>query len=184
MVLLRRREREQRELKLKVMKALLLVRSHIARLNLHIHRLERRKSLAERWAREALLLGEREAAGKLDEELRYVDGILATLIKVKYVLERASLRLETAAELGAVRANLLPVKTALAKLREEGVTAMPEIGAMLTEVDNALSEILAVTRGLDGEGYGTVPAASLSEEARRIMEEAEGVAKKASRHPR
>lgn len=177
-MVLRRRRYSQRDLRLKITKALLLVRSYVARLSMHVSRLDKRKSLIEKRVKEALLLGDEALALKLNEELRYVESILASLTRVKFILEYASLRLETITELNAAYANLLSVKTAIAKLRESDVTAMPEIGAMLAEVDNMFSDILA---------YTFVPSESLdaayaeaSEEAKRVLREAEELAKRAS----
>jgi division protein CdvB (Snf7/Vps24/ESCRT-III family) len=104
-----------------------------------------------------------------DESLK---PMLQKVLYLQAVLEIASIRLETLADIGLVASEDLSVlKRVVTDLRNTEGLVMPAISSMLTDLDNMISQIASAS------GIELAPSSPIVEEhARKILQEAQTVA--------
>lgn len=88
----------------------------------------------------------RERATICANELAEVRKLLNMLAQTQLAIERIILRLETIRELSGIMVDLLPALRNLKSLTERLVRVMPEMARELENVNDSISETLAVTR--------------------------------------
>lgn len=144
------------------------IKSALSRVKAYIDRLnEKDRELFEK-AVEALIRRDEVHAKMYVNEVAEIRKIAKQLLMVEYVLEQASLRLETIMILGQAFGDIAPVvsivKDAGSLLR--GIA--PDIWIELTMAANDLSTVLAAT----GVDLSSETSISLSQEAKKIFEAA------------
>jgi len=107
------------------------------------------------------------------------EGLLSLLDKAERLLEYISVKLEVYAATGiAANETLGKVSRAADTLRSLAPAMPPQTAALLMEVEESLRSILAIEGiPLLESGLPENPPATLSKEAREVLDEAEAVAK-------
>jgi division protein CdvB (Snf7/Vps24/ESCRT-III family) len=107
---------------------------------------------------------------RVGAEQEHVGRLVRMLTKLQLALEAISLRLETLAVTSALSVEeLSAVREAVRMLEREFSTVVPGIKSVVQEIENAVTEVAALA-GLELE---TSSSSSISELARRILDEAE-----------
>ncbi|WFO75277.1 hypothetical protein J4526_09485 [Desulfurococcaceae archaeon MEX13E-LK6-19] len=144
------------------------IKSALSRVKAYIDRLnEKDKELFEK-AVEALIKRDEVHAKMYVNEVAEIRKIAKQLLMVEYVLEQASLRLETIMILGQAFGDIAPVVSIIKDAGSLLRGIAPDIWIELTMAANDLSTVLAAT-GVDLGGETSI---SLSQEAKKIFEAA------------
>ncbi len=149
----------------RIKSALNRVRAYIDKLN------ERDRELFER-AVESLMRKDEPHAKIYVNEVAEIRKVARQLLKIEYVLEQASLRLETFIIVGETFTNIIPVVDVIKEASKILRGIAPDVWIDLNLAVNDLSMIMSAT-GIDLGGEAGI---TMSEEAKRIYREAEIVA--------
>ncbi len=148
------------------------IKSALSRIRAYVDRLnERDKELFEK-AVESLMRKDEIHAKIYVNEVAEIRKVARQLLMVEYVLEQASLRLETFIILGNAFGDIVPVVGIIKEASNILKGIAPDLWIELNMAVNELSMIMAAT-GIDVAAGADV---TMSEEARKIFEEAKIVA--------
>lgn len=148
------------------------IKSALSRIRAYIDRLnERDRELFERTV-ESLMKKDEIRAKIYANEVAEIRKVAKQLLMVEYVLEQASLRLETFIIVGGAFGDIVPVIGIVKEASNILKSIAPDLWIELNMAVNELSLIMAAT-GIDITSEAGI---TLSDEARKIFEEAKIVA--------
>jgi len=133
---------------------------------------ERDRVLFEACVRE-IKVNRRERAAICANELAEVRKLLNMVTQCQLALERIILRLETIKEVSEIMADLGPALRSLHVITENLVNVMPDVAQELEQVNDSISETLAVTRFNSPESIAPLTAKTQASE--EILKEVSAV---------